>query len=146
LKFLKEPDEESWSSPEVLRTKGVIAELSDDLAEAEACYLDALAIAKRQSALTWRLRAATSLAALWLRQGHTAEAQAILAPVYEQFNTAQPWPDLRRAAECLEDCRRTLTVAGGNQNAVPSEEHDLGGVLEQRGARPGTHPPGALGA
>ncbi|HEY1926797.1 MAG TPA: winged helix-turn-helix domain-containing protein [Caulobacteraceae bacterium] len=113
LKYLGEPGEESWSSPEVLRIKGAIAELGDNPEEAEARYLDALAIAQRQGALTWRLRAATSLAALWVRQGRAAEAQATLMPVYEQFSADRQWPDLRRAADCLEDCRRALAAVGG---------------------------------
>jgi predicted ATPase/DNA-binding winged helix-turn-helix (wHTH) protein len=78
---IEEPDEESWISPEVLRIEGVIAELSGDLAGSEARYLDAVATAERQGALVWQLRAATSLATLWVRQGRAAEAQAIVSPV-----------------------------------------------------------------
>jgi predicted ATPase/DNA-binding winged helix-turn-helix (wHTH) protein len=143
---LDEPDEESWISPEVLRIKGVIAESSDDLAGAEARYLDALATAERQGALIWRLRAATSLATLWVRQGRAAEAQAILSPVYAQFSTAQRWPDLRRAADCLEDCRRALTVVAGSPNAVLHEDHRVDSFLEQRGAPTAVDPPGAIDA
>jgi hypothetical protein len=118
LGFLEEPDEETWSLPEVLRIKGAIAELDGDLMGAEARYLDALAIAERQGALTWRLRAATSLASLWLNQGRPAEAEATLAPVYEQFSSDRQWPDLRRAADCLEDCRRALALVAVKQDAV----------------------------
>jgi predicted ATPase/DNA-binding winged helix-turn-helix (wHTH) protein len=113
LNLLEEADEETWSSPEILRIRGEIAELNRDLAEAEARYLDALAISERQGALTWRLRAATSLASLWLSQGRAAEAEAALAPVYEQFSSGRQWPDLRRAAGCLEQCHRALTVGAG---------------------------------
>jgi predicted ATPase/DNA-binding winged helix-turn-helix (wHTH) protein len=123
LNFVEQPDEESWSAPEVLRIRGAIAELSDDLAGAEAGYLDALALAERHGALTWRLRAATSLAALWVSRGRAAEAQATLEPVYEQFKSDRQWPDLRRAADCLEECRRALTVAAAGRNAVLSEDH-----------------------
>ncbi|HLZ85433.1 MAG TPA: hypothetical protein VKQ54_17865, partial [Caulobacteraceae bacterium] len=115
LHLLEAQDEETWSSPEVLRIRGEIAELGGDQAEAEARYLDALAMAERHGALMWRLRAATSLAALRVSQGRAAEAPAILAPVYAQFSAGRSWPDLRRAADCLEDGhragRRPCTVA-----------------------------------
>jgi len=106
--FFEEPDDETWCTPEILRIRGEIAELNRDPAEAEARYLDALAIAERQGALMWRLRAATALAVLWVSQGRTAEAQATLAPVYEQFSAGRQWPNQRRAADCLEECRRAL--------------------------------------
>ena len=52
--FFEEPDDETWCTPEVIRIKGEIAELSGDSAEAEARYLDALAMARRHGALIWR--------------------------------------------------------------------------------------------
>jgi predicted ATPase/DNA-binding winged helix-turn-helix (wHTH) protein len=109
---LVEEAEENWSSPEVLRIRGAIAEVNGDLTAAEARYLDALAVAERQGARFWQLRAATSLASLRLGQGRAAEAEATLAPVYEQFSSNRVWPDLRRAAACLETCRRAPAAAG----------------------------------
>jgi predicted ATPase/DNA-binding winged helix-turn-helix (wHTH) protein len=146
LSFLEEPDEETWSSPEVLRIGGAIAELSDDLAGAEAHYLDALAMAKRQGALMWRLRAATSLAALWVSQGRAAEAQATLVPVYEQFSAGRQWPDLRRAADCLEECHRALAVVSGRQSEGLNQDDEIGGLLQQTGAPSRSDPPGAFDA
>jgi tetratricopeptide (TPR) repeat protein len=145
-KFLQEPDEETWISPEVERIRGAIAELNGDLAEAEARYLDVLAIAERQGALTWRLRAATSLASQWLSQGRAAEAEAALVPVYEQASAGREWPDLRRAADCLEECRRTLAVIAGKRNAVLHEGSGPDHLVAQRGAPPGKDPPGAFDA
>jgi len=144
LDILEEPDEESWCSPEVLRIKGAIAELGDDLAGAEARYRDALAIAERQGALTWRLRAATSLAALRISQGRAAEAQAVLAPVYEQLSSGREWPDLRRAADCLEDCRRALAVFDGQRGEVRDDQ--IAGLLRQTGAPSRSDLPGAFNA
>ena len=146
LSVLKDAHEETWSSPEVLRIRGEIAELSDDPAGAEARYLDALAIAQRQGALMWRLRAATSLASLWLSQGRAAEAEATLAPVFEQFSTGRQWPDLRRAADCLEDCRRALAVVDGQRGDVGDEGEEISGLLRQTGAPPRVDPPGAFNA
>jgi predicted ATPase len=111
--MLEAAGEESWSSPEELRIRGEIAELGGDLAVAETGYLDALVLAERQGALIWRLRAATSLASLRLGQGRAADAEATLAPVYDQFSQDWQWPDLRRAAACLEACRQV----GASANA-----------------------------
>jgi len=144
LKLLEEPDEESWSSPETLRIRGVIAELAGDLAGAEARYLGALAIAERQGALIWRLRAATSLASLWLSLGRAAEAEAALAPVYGQVSAGRQWPDLRRAADCLEECRRTLAVVAGRRSQRLDEDDELDGLLHQLGAPPRSDRPGAF--
>jgi predicted ATPase len=125
--FFEEPDDETWCTPEILRIRGEIAELNRDPAEAEARYLDALAIAERQGALMWRLRAATSLATLWVSHGRAAEAQVTLAPVYQQFSTGRQWPDLRRAADCLEQCHRASIV-----RPTASETERLGAHRLQR--------------
>ena len=47
-----------------------------DTAQAEACFQQALAIARRQQAKSWELRAAMSLSRLWQRQGKRAEAHS----------------------------------------------------------------------
>jgi predicted ATPase len=65
-----------------------------DTTEAEACFNQALTIARRQQAKSWELRAATSLSRLWQQQGKRVEARAVLAEVYgwftEGFDTADP--------------------------------------------------------
>ena len=48
--------------------------------EAEACFQQALAVARRQQARTLELRTAMSLARLWQRQGKGAAARELLAP------------------------------------------------------------------
>ena len=132
---LLEPTEETWSSPEVLRIKGAIAEVNGNLAAAEARYLDAVAVAERQGALFRQLRAATSLAALWVGQGRAAAAQATLAPAYERLSSVRQWSDLRRAADCLEACHRALTTA--------ADLLDDDGPSEPRGAASDTDRPAA---
>lgn len=52
---------------------------------AEACFQQALAIARRQQARSLELRAATSLARLWQRQSKGAAAHALLTEVYSWF-------------------------------------------------------------
>ena len=72
------------------------------LAEADSCFQQALALARRQEAKSSELRAATSLSRLWQSQGRRAEARHLLAAIYgwfsEGFNTA----DLQAAKALLE--------------------------------------------
>jgi predicted ATPase len=48
--------------------------------DAEACFQQALAVARHQQAKSWELRAAMSLSRLWQQQGKRAEARELLAP------------------------------------------------------------------
>ena len=71
-------------------------------AEAEACFCQALDIARRQQAKSLELRAAMSLSRLWQQQGKRAEARALLAPVYGWFTEGFDTADLREAQVLLE--------------------------------------------
>ena len=68
---------------------------------AEASYHEAIAIAQRQSAKLWELRAAASLARLWRDQGKRTEARDLLAPVYGWFTEGFGTPVLRQAEALL---------------------------------------------
>jgi predicted ATPase len=72
-------------------------------AEAEAHFRRALDIARAQEAKSFELRAATSLARLWHRQGKRAEAHALLAPVYSWFTEGFDTRDLVEAKALLDD-------------------------------------------
>jgi DNA-binding winged helix-turn-helix (wHTH) protein/predicted ATPase len=72
-------------------------------AAAEACFQHALAIARRQQATSWELRAAVSLSRLWQRQGKRTEARALLAPVYDWFTEGLDTADLQEARALLEE-------------------------------------------
>jgi class 3 adenylate cyclase/predicted ATPase/energy-coupling factor transporter ATP-binding protein EcfA2 len=69
---------------------------------AEGCFHEALAIARRQQATSWELRAATSLARLWQQQGKRAEAYELLAPVYGWFTEGFDTADLQDAKALLD--------------------------------------------
>jgi class 3 adenylate cyclase/predicted ATPase len=71
--------------------------------EAEACFHEALALARQQEAKSLELRAATSLARLWQRQGKRAEAHQLLAEVYGWFTEGFDTADLRAARALLEE-------------------------------------------
>ena len=96
---------ERWWEAELHRLKGVLLLLqqsSDNQAEAETCFAQAIAIAQNQSAKSWELRATTSLARLWQQQGKRQEAHALLAPVYHWFTEGFDTADLQEAKTLLE--------------------------------------------
>ena len=71
--------------------------------EAEACFQQALAVARRQQAKSLELRAAMSLARLWQQQGKRAEAHELLAPIYGWFTEGFDTADLQEAKALLEE-------------------------------------------
>jgi predicted ATPase len=75
--------EERFTEAERHRLKGrlLLRQAAADEAEAEACFHQALDIARRQQAKSWELRAAMSLIRLRQRQGKRDEAHALLAPL-----------------------------------------------------------------
>jgi len=100
-----ERTEERWLFPEFLRVKGELILLQATqgaAAAAEDHFRQALDWARRQGALSWELRAATSLARLWRDQGRPAEAMALLQPVYDRFTEGFDTADLQAAKALLE--------------------------------------------
>jgi predicted ATPase len=73
-----------------------------DAERAEACFQQALAIARRQQAKSWELRTVLSLSRLWQQQGKCAETRALLAPICGRFTEGFDTPDLREAKALLE--------------------------------------------
>jgi hypothetical protein len=78
---------ESFDLPEMLRIKGHILGSSAQFnpLHAENCLLQSLEWARKQSALGWELRTATSLAGLWSGHHRAADGLELLATVYASF-------------------------------------------------------------
>jgi predicted ATPase len=98
--------EERWLSAELLRVKGeylLLRGAPGAEAAAEDHFRQALDCARRQGALSWELRAATSLARLWRDQARNKEACALLAPVYDRFTEGFATADLRAAKSLIEE-------------------------------------------
>jgi len=70
---------------------------------AEASLHQAIAVARRQSAKLWELRASTSLARLWRDQGKRTEARDLLAPIYGWFTEGFDTPVLQDAKALLDE-------------------------------------------
>jgi predicted ATPase len=73
-----------------------------DASQAEASFQQALALARRQQAKSWELRAAMSLSRLWQQQGKRQEAHDLLAPVYHWFTEGFDTADLQEAKALLD--------------------------------------------
>ena len=71
-------------------------------AEAEACFRQAVAVARRQSAKALELRAVMSLSRLYRQQGRQAEARLLLAQTYGWFTEGFDTPDLQEAKLLLD--------------------------------------------
>jgi len=72
-------------------------------AEAEACFHQAVEIARCQSAKSLELRAVMSLSRLWQRQGKKDEARKLLAEIYGWFTEGFDTADLQEAKTILEE-------------------------------------------
>ena len=80
-------------------------------AAAEDHYQRALGWARRQGALSWELRTATSLARLLRDQNRSSEAIALLAPIYGRFSEGFETADLKAAKALIN----SLPVTAGTR-------------------------------
>ena len=96
---------ERWCEADIFRVAGEIALQSPDrdVRKAEAYFERALAVAQKQQAKSWELRAATSRARLWRDQGRLSDARDLVAPVYAWFTEGFDTLDLRQAKALLDE-------------------------------------------
>ena len=102
-----ETTKETMFEAEVYRIAGEIALKSPqpDVAKAQAYFERALAVARKQQAKSWELRAAMSMARLWRDQGKVQQARELLAPVYGWFTEGFDTRDLKEAKSCWTSWR-----------------------------------------
>jgi hypothetical protein len=97
--------EARWYLAELLRVKGELILLQSAANSVEAAqdqFLTSLDWARRQGALAWELRTATSLAGTWRDEGRTEEAHELLAPIYDRYSEGFGTADLVAAKTLLE--------------------------------------------
>ena len=95
---------ERWALAELYRVRGeiLLAESkAGAAANAERQFRLAVTVSRQQKALSWEIRAATSLARLLLRQGKADDSRDVLAPVLDMFTEGHALPDLKAADELL---------------------------------------------
>ena len=96
--------EKLWEA-DINRTAGgiVLSLPQPDAAKAEEYFQRALAVARRQQAKSWELRAAMSMARLWRDQSKPQQARELLAPVYGWFTEGFDTRDLKEAKALLDE-------------------------------------------
>ena len=108
LDLVHETEEQFWEA-ELYRLKGELSlkskvpgAKSQVENEAEACFLKAIEIARRQQAKSLELRAVMSLSRLWQQQGKREKARKLLAEIYGWFTEGFDTKDLQEAKGLLE--------------------------------------------
>jgi hypothetical protein len=92
-----------WCAPEVLRAQGEkLLRQGSSTQDVEPWFVRSLDLARSSQALSWELRAATSLARCWLSQGRRGEATALLAGVLERYTEGFDTLDVQRARQMLQ--------------------------------------------
>ena len=93
---------------ELHRLKGalLLRQALTNAPQAEACFQQALALARRSQAKWWELRTAISLSRLWQNQGKRDTARQLLAEVYGWFTEGFDTADLQEARALLHELQR----------------------------------------
>jgi hypothetical protein len=117
-----------WCAAEILRAKttALLKNGKANAVAAEARFQRSLDIARRQGALSWELRAATSLARLWGDQGRAVEARDLLTSVLGRFTEGFGTADLVTAQSLL----------GALSSPTPARRHVKLEVVERRRVSP----------
>ena len=99
-----ERNDERLYEAEVHRIRGelLLAQHIPDPQRAESCFQQALTVARGQQGKSWELRAAMSMARMWLQQKRSDEARQLLAPVYDWFTEGFDTADLIEAKALLD--------------------------------------------
>jgi predicted ATPase len=119
---LTERTGQRWNEADTHRVRGEILFKRDpeNTEPAENAFLTAIAIAQRQKARSFELRAALSLAKLYQGANRAADAHAVLAPALEDFSTAE-FAEIAEAQALLA----TLVETNEVKNAVAARQRRL---------------------
>jgi adenylate cyclase len=90
-------------APELDRLEGELHEGRNDLDAAERCYRRAVELVEGQASRWWELRAKTSLARLYARQGRREAARRLVSEVFGRFTEGFDTADLRDARSLLDE-------------------------------------------
>lgn len=95
----------SYYEAELNRIRGelLLKQVPAEEKQAEGCFHEAIAVARRQQAKSLELRAAMSLSRLWQKQAKKEEARKLLAGIYGWFTEGFATADLKAAQAMLEE-------------------------------------------
>jgi class 3 adenylate cyclase/predicted ATPase len=105
---------EHWSDGFLHRIRGEILLKRDpaNATPAEEAFLTAIAIARRQKAKSFELRAALAMAKLYQSTGRAADAQAVLTPALQDFPLTPEFPEVAEAQSLLAALAETDELKG----------------------------------
>jgi predicted ATPase/DNA-binding winged helix-turn-helix (wHTH) protein len=89
---------EGWCLPEVLRVQASIRISQGRPEVAEPLLFESMLRAQEVGALSWRLRSANDLAALWSSQSRAEDARQLILPLYREFTEGFTTRDLAVAS------------------------------------------------
>jgi class 3 adenylate cyclase/tetratricopeptide (TPR) repeat protein len=102
-RIIETTDERVFEVEVLHRVPGDLLNAAGDRSGAEQHYRQAIAVAERQSARLFQLRASVSLARLWRDQGKRKEGHDLLGPIYNWFAEGFDAPDLKDARALLDE-------------------------------------------
>jgi tetratricopeptide (TPR) repeat protein len=113
LAGLSSSDRHGFFAANLVRTEGDILLKCDQsaVADAEALFQRSLKISRSRNERSLELRAATSLARLWQKQGRREEARSVLTGIYGWFTEGFDTADLRAAKHLLNELGGTAPAA-----------------------------------
>jgi predicted ATPase len=98
---LVEETGERYYEAELQRYKGELLIAQGNESQAEACFIEAISVARRQNAKSWELRSTTSLARLWQMRGKGRDALPMISEIYGWFTEGFDTYDLKDARSLL---------------------------------------------
>ena len=101
-------NEEGWYLAELLRIEGELLFSSGGegaIEAAEASFRGAMEVARGQETLSWELRAALSLARIWVIERRRTEALALISPLFGRFTEGFSTADFRASKQIMDDLK-----------------------------------------
>lgn len=87
---------------ELHRLRGEMLLAQGENEDAEACFREAVEVARQQQARSWELRAAVDLSRVLQQRGEQKEAHDVLQEIHGWFTEGLNTPDLRHARHLLD--------------------------------------------
>jgi predicted ATPase len=107
LALVERGGEHIWDAY-LYRVKGELMLMNGaDASAVEACFHNALEVARRQGAKVYELQAAVSLSRLLKTQGQTDKARTILSQTYSWFTEGFDTTDLKETRALMEELSRS---------------------------------------
>jgi predicted ATPase len=120
LALAEQTAEHFWTA-ELHRFKGeLLREHAAPSADVEACFVQAITVARQQQAKSLELRSTICLCCLWQSQGNTAQAHQWLVEIYGWFTEGFDTPDLLEARQLLNELSAMRVDQSSSMRSFPT--------------------------